>query len=62
MVYQEASRVTMENAMDLVGVTRAYFVLNSYWLDAEKIAKRAAIDADSISTIGTTNVFVFQKR
>ncbi|MFA4873224.1 MAG: hypothetical protein WC659_04800 [Patescibacteria group bacterium] len=62
MVYQKASRVTMENAMDLVGVTRAYFVLNSYWLDAEKISARASLDADHTATIGSTKVFVYLKK
>ncbi|MEW6610514.1 MAG: hypothetical protein AB1352_02730 [Patescibacteria group bacterium] len=62
MVYQETSRMTMEQAMDLVDVRRAYFVINSYWLDAEKIAVRASFDANSTITIGTNKVFRYQKR
>ena len=62
MVYREASRMTMENAMDLVGVRRAYFVLNSYWLDAEKIALRASLDADRKAAVGSTKVFVYLKK
>ncbi len=62
MVYQEASRMTVENAMDLVGVTRAYFVLNYYWLDAEKIATRASLDADQTAAVGSTKVFVYLKK
>jgi hypothetical protein len=61
MVYKEASRATMLHAMELTGVNRAYFVLNSYWLDAEKIAARAAQDANSLQRFEGNVVFVYIK-
>ncbi|MCG2695722.1 hypothetical protein L6248_02210 [Candidatus Parcubacteria bacterium] len=37
MVYEKPSRETMTKAMDLVGVSEGYFVLNKYWWAFDKI-------------------------
>lgn len=61
MVYQDASRETVERAMALTGVHRAYFVLNDYWLDAKKISERARKDADYQMELDKVAVFAYIK-
>jgi len=61
MVYREASRATILQAMELAGVRRAYFVLNDYWLGNAKIAARAAQDADATIKIDSVTVLVYSK-
>lgn len=56
-------RETMRAAMDLAGVDRAYFLLDSYWRDADKIAAEAELIADRSEAIagGQVRVYRFTK-
>lgn len=59
MVYVAPSAQTARGAMQLAGVNKAYFVLNDYWLDAEKIKTAASLEANSSHTIGDNKVYIF---
>ncbi|MBI4262592.1 hypothetical protein HY624_03650 [Candidatus Uhrbacteria bacterium] len=59
MVYTSASRATMEQAMDLAKVNRAYFVLNRYWVNFSKIKKEASATADTSFSINDQD-FIFE--
>lgn len=59
MVYESPDRAVVEQALRLTGAERAYFVVNDYWLDAEKIKKTAANLARSVQTIGSSTVFIY---
>ena len=59
MIYQGAKRSTMEQAMDIGATNEAYFVLNRYWNNFEKIAALARDSADSVTEIDGGRVYVF---
>lgn len=59
MLYQGQKRAYMETAMDLVGVDTSYFVVNSYWANADKIIEGAKQTADSWEVIHNGDVWVF---
>ena len=59
MLYQGQKREYMEAAMDLVGVDTSYFVLNSYWANADEIIEGAKKTADSWEVVGDGDVWVF---
>lgn len=59
MIYQGAKRSTMEEAMDIGATDEAYFVLNRYWNNFEKIAASARESADSVTEIDGGRVYVF---
>ncbi len=59
MLYEGQKREYMDAAMDLVGVSQSYFVINSYWANAEKIIKGAKKTADSWQVIDDGEVWVF---
>ncbi len=56
------SRETMLKAMDLTGVDRAYFVVDSYWWAADKIIDESSVIADSSQVISNGQVVVFEFR
>ena len=60
MIYQGATRQTMEKAMAQAGVGESYFVLNQYWRNAEKIAEQAKESADIIYEIDAGKVYIFK--
>ena len=60
MVYEEPHRQTVEEAMDLVGVNEAYFILNDYWADAQKIAAAARADADNLQILDGGKIYIFK--
>jgi len=60
MIYQGAKRETMEKAMNEAGVTEAYFVLNQYWRDSEKIAQKAGGSADNVYDIDNGKIWIFK--
>jgi len=60
MIYQGAKRETMDKAMAEAGVTEAYFVLNKYWKDFEKITKQATQSADNVFDIDDGNIYIFR--
>ena len=60
MVYQSPSRATALEAMNLAGVSEAYFVLNDYWFNAKGIAEAAQKIADSWQVIDGGKVYIFK--
>ncbi len=60
MIYQGAQRQTMEKAMKEAGVDEAYFVLNKYWNNSEKISQQATESADAKYLIDENKVYVFK--
>ncbi len=60
MIYQGAKRETMEKVMAEANVNEAYFVLNQYWRDSEKIAKLASADADNVYDIENGKIWIFK--
>jgi hypothetical protein len=63
MLYEGQKRKYMEATMDLVDVDTAYFVLNSYWANAEDIIEGAKKTADRWHTIddGALWIFVYER-
>lgn len=62
MVYEGPSRKNVEAAMNMVGVKEAYFVLNDYWADSQKIAAAAKQEADSWEIINGGKIYIFKYR
>ena len=60
MVYKAPTKKTMDEAMDLVDVNEAYFVLNKYWWQFPKVLSEAKYNADSWQEFGNKDVFVFK--
>jgi len=56
-------RQTIEEAMDLAGVNHAYFVMNDYWFDADKIIESAKQTADHWFAVdgGAVTIFEYQR-
>ena len=63
MIYQGQKREYMIEAMNLTGVDTAYFVVTSYWANANKIIAGAKKTANSwqIFDGGDVWVFVYQR-
>ena len=59
MIYQAATKQTMEEAMDFSGVKTAYFVLPTYWSHFADISTQAKNDADGIYTVDE-KIWVFK--
>lgn len=62
MVYGGAKRQTIRDAMEAYGVKRAYFILNKYWNDFDKIDKAASKTADSRFEVDGGAVVVYEYR
>lgn len=60
MLYEGQHRQYMIDAMDLVGVKKAYFVLNSYWAGFDKIKEGAERTADSWTVLDDGKVWIFE--
>lgn len=60
MVYKKPDRSNMLEAMDLVGVDEAYFVINKYWKDSRKIIENAKIEANDFQIINGGEIYVFR--
>lgn len=60
MVYQGATRETMNQAMDLVGVRQAYLVLHDYWNSFKTAAPQAKQTADEWWEVGSGKVLIFK--
>ncbi|MCG2701205.1 hypothetical protein L6267_03505, partial [Candidatus Parcubacteria bacterium] len=60
MVYEKPSRETMTKAMDLVGVSEGYFVLNKYWWAFDKILEEAKLEADEWQWLDNGEIYVFK--
>ncbi len=59
MVYEEPSRETMLQAMDLAQVNEGFLIINKYWKDSGKIIKAAKLSANDWQKIGQEEVFIF---
>ncbi|MFH1286714.1 MAG: hypothetical protein ABII02_03100, partial [Candidatus Magasanikbacteria bacterium] len=59
MLYQGQQRQFMESAMDLAGVDKAYFVINSYWANSQNIIEGAKKSADSWQIIDDGKIWIF---
>lgn len=61
MLYKGQKRETMIQAMDMMHVDKAYFVLNSYWGNSQQIKKGALTSSDDMFVIGEgeNKVFIF---
>ncbi len=60
MVYQGAKRETMEKAMVEADVSEAYFVINKYWRNFEKIVAQASDGADEIFQFNDGKIYIFK--
>lgn len=59
MVYEGQTRETMDSIMDLVGVKKAYFVMDDYWKDYEFIVAGAKKTADLAESIDGGKIWIF---
>lgn len=57
---EKPQRSTVEEAMKLAGVKKAYFVLNDYWWAADKLGPEAAAIADQNATISNNRIQIFE--
>lgn len=62
MVYGKASRATMNEAMDLVGVKQAFLVLHDYWNSFATAALQAKASADEWWAVDNGKILVFWYR
>ncbi|MFH1661826.1 MAG: hypothetical protein ABIA02_01900 [Candidatus Falkowbacteria bacterium] len=60
MVYKKPSKETVVKAMNLAGVSEAYFVLNKYWWASLKILEEAKLEADEFYEIGDGEIYIFK--
>ncbi len=60
MVYDNPSRETMVEAMNLLSVNRAYLVLNKYWWAFDKIKEEAKISSDHWFVLPSQNIYIFK--
>lgn len=60
MLYEGQKRQYMVDAMDMAGVKKSYFVLNSYWAGFDKIKEGAKLTADSWTVIDEGKVWIFE--
>lgn len=59
MTENEPTREAAYDAMDLAGVDLAFFVVNDYWWQSEKIREHAKLEADDWFSVGDGAVTVF---
>lgn len=59
MIYEGQKREYMIDAMNIAGVDTAYFVVNSYWANSQKIIEGAKKTADDWREFGDGQVWVF---
>lgn len=57
---EKPKKETMAQAMDLAGVTTAYFVLDEYWWQSDRLAAEARLLADRTQVISDGQVTVFR--
>lgn len=60
MVYEGQKREFMNQAMDIVGIKKAYFVINNYWANSNTIIEGAKKSADSYQVFDDGKVWVFE--
>jgi len=57
---EKPTQATVEEAMKLAGVKKAFFVLNDYWWAADKLGPEAATIADQSITLSQGQIMVFE--
>ena len=60
MVYDTPSRDNIEQAMELMNVDLAYFVLNDYWWDFKKLVTVASTEADEVVSLNNGKIYIFK--
>ncbi|MFH0819676.1 MAG: hypothetical protein V1892_01450 [bacterium] len=60
MVYDNPSPEITTEAMKLVGVKEAYFVINNYWWHFDKIIKEAKKTANTWQSIDNEKIYIFK--
>lgn len=60
MVYEGATRETMNSAMRQVNVPTAFFVINDYWTDSARVIAEAKKTADDWQDIDGGKLFIFR--
>ncbi|HLD31707.1 MAG TPA: hypothetical protein VJB37_02310 [Patescibacteria group bacterium] len=59
MLYEGQKKIFMDEAMDLVGVKKSYFVVSHFWQDFEKIIAGAKKTANSWQIINNGEIYIF---
>lgn len=59
MLYEGQNREYMQEALDLTGANKAYFVINSYWSNFEDITQEAQKNADARHDIDDGKIVIF---
>ena len=60
MVYDSPTTERLQQALDLTGADTAYFVINDYWLDFEKIVEQAKQNIGNAQTIADNKLVIFK--
>lgn len=59
-MWRNPSQATMRTAMDLFGVDKAYFVINSYWVNYNQIVAAAKTTTDNWTSIENGQIHIFE--
>jgi len=60
LVYVNPTRQRIKTAMNLTDVNLAYFVINDYWLDFEKIVAAAKLETNEFTAINDGKIYIFK--
>jgi len=60
MVYQKPDQLTMNRALDLVGINEGYLVVNRYWHQSGQIINEAKLLANDWQTINDGEIYIFK--
>ena len=64
LVFEKVDRDFIDQAMSQANVDQAYFVLNDYWSNSEKLIPQSKFMSDNYYTTdkGSNHIFYFQKK
>jgi hypothetical protein len=60
MVYEEANKETIIEAMNLAQVNEAYFIVHDYWWASERIIKEAELEANDYTRLKKEGLTIFK--
>ena len=60
MSYEAPSQLTMDKAMDTVGVNYGYLIINDYWWNAEKVVEDAKLETSTWQEIDDGKIHIFK--
>jgi len=60
MVYQAPTKKRLQQALELTGADIAYFAINDYWLDFEKIVETAKTEFSEFQSIDNGKIYIFK--